>query len=280
MAVAVGECPSGSRSRRGGPAGRTRSRRPPAPARTRPPPGGARCTSAACRSGCPRRGCAPPASDVPPGPARAPPAWRSRRPCPARPAPAGRAGSRSRRPGAPPAAGQRANRRHGVQGGGQQGVVAAVGRRRHRRQPDPARLGGDRAFQPLLAAIHRARPGNLAAAGRLDAAVHRQVRQLQPEQPVVGAKHHQPQPLGEPQGDPLVTAAAQGRRRAGGVGDAAVAAADHQDLDELVEHQPVRDPWAVTAQRVVDLAGGQQGGDLDPQGFEDRRWQGRHETSR
>jgi hypothetical protein len=30
---------------------------------------------------------------------------------------------------------------------------------------------------------------------------------------------------------------------------------------------------------VVDLAGGQQRGDLDPQGFQDGRWQGRHETS-
>jgi hypothetical protein len=30
----------------------------------------------------------------------------------------------------------------------------------------------------------------------------------------------------------------------------------------------------------VDLAGGQQRRDLDPQGFQDGRWQGRHETSR
>jgi hypothetical protein len=35
-------CPSGSRSRRGGPAGRTRSRRLPSLARTRPPVGGVR----------------------------------------------------------------------------------------------------------------------------------------------------------------------------------------------------------------------------------------------
>jgi len=28
------------------------------------------------------------------------------------------------------------------------------------------------------------------------------------------------------------------------------------------------------------LASWQQGGDLVPQGFQDRRWQGRHETSR
>ena len=36
---------------------------------------------------------------------------------------------------------------------------------------------------------------------------------------------------------------------------------------------------AVAAQRVVDLAGGQQRGDLDPQGFQDGRWQGGHGAS-
>src|SRR4029453_1200863 len=51
-------------------------------------------------------------------------------------------------------------------------------------------------------------------------------------------------------------------------------------LDELVEHDPVGDAGPVAAERVGDLAGGQQGGDLDPEGFQDRRWQGRHETSR
>jgi len=59
----------------------------------------------------------------------------------------------------------------------------------------------------------------------------------------------------------------------------AVAAAEDQDLDELVEHQPVGDRRTVAAQRVVDVTGGQQGGELDPQRFQDRRWQSRHETS-
>jgi hypothetical protein len=30
---------------------------------------------------------------------------------------------------------------------------------------------------------------------------------------------------------------------------------------------------------VVDLTGGQQRSDLDPEGFQDGRWQGRHESS-
>jgi hypothetical protein len=92
----------------------------------------------------------------------------------------------------------------------------------------------------LLAAVHRAWAGGLAAAGRLgDAPIHRQVLQLQAEQPVVGAKHRTPKPVGKAQGDPLVAAAAQRRRRAGLVGDAALAAAKDQDLDELVEDDPV-----------------------------------------
>jgi hypothetical protein len=63
------------------------------------------------------------------------------------------------------------------------------------------------------------------------------------------------------------------------IGDAPVAAAEHQHLDELVEHQSVGDAGPVAAERVVDLAGGQQRRDLDPQRFQDGRWQGRHETS-
>jgi hypothetical protein len=168
----------------------------------------------------------------------------------------------------------------GVQGRPKQPVVAAVGRCGDRAQRDAARVGDDRAFQALLAAVDRARPGDLAAAGRLDdAPVDGQVLQLKAEQPLVGGKHRQAQLFGHPGVDPLVAAAAQGGGRAGVIGDAAVAAAEHQDLDELVEHQPVGDAPAVAAQRVVDGADRQQGGDLDPQRFQDRRWQGRHETS-
>jgi hypothetical protein len=95
--------------------------------------------------------------------------------------------------------GQRAQQPDGVQGGGQQPVVAVVGQGRHRDQRDPARLGGDRAFQPLLAAVHRTGPGSLAAAGRLgDAAIHGQVLQFQAEQPVIGGQHRMAQLLGHP----------------------------------------------------------------------------------
>jgi hypothetical protein len=172
-------CPSGSRSRRGGPAGRTRSRRLPSLARTRPPVGGVRCTSAACRTGCPRRGRVRSASGGQPGPVQAPPPAESRAP--------------RWRPS-----------------------VSALA------YNDPAGLARD-----------------LAAARCLgDAAVHGQVLQLQPEQLVAGAKHRTAQVLGHAGADPLVAAAAQGGGRAGLVGDATVAAAEHQDLDELVKHQP------------------------------------------
>jgi hypothetical protein len=49
------------------------------------------------------------------------------------------------------------------------------------------------------------------------------------------------------------------------VGDAAVAAAEDQDLDELVQDDPVRDASAVAAQRMGVISVRQQGGDLDPQ---------------
>jgi hypothetical protein len=105
------------------------------------------------------------------------------------------------------------------------------------------------------------------------------VVQAQAEHAVVGGQHRQAQLLGQAQGDPLVTAAAQGGRRAGVVGAPAVAAPEHQDLDELVEDHAVRDAGAVAAERVAVVADGQQRGDLDPEGFQDERWQGRHESS-
>jgi hypothetical protein len=63
--------------------------------------------------------------------------------------------------------------------------------------------------------------------------------QLKAEHTVVGAQDEQAQLLGQAEGDPLVAAAPQGGRRAGLVGDAAVAAAEDQDLDELVKDDPV-----------------------------------------
>jgi hypothetical protein len=106
------------------------------------------------------------------------------------------------------------------------------------------------------------------------------VVQAQAEQAVVGGQHGPAELLGHAGGDPFVAAAPQGGRRAGAISDAAIPAAEHQHLDELVEHDTVGDARAVAAEGVGDLAGGQQRGDLDPQGFQDRRWQGRHETSR
>ncbi|GAA3076515.1 hypothetical protein GCM10010467_02940 [Actinocorallia glomerata] len=43
------------------------------------------------------------------------------------------------------------------------------------------------------------------------------------------------------------------------------------------DHDPVRDAWVVTSQRMrIDVFGNQRS-ELVPQGFDDRRWQGRHE---
>src|SRR4029453_6822271 len=113
---------------------------------------------------------------------------------------------------------------------------------------EPARLGEDRPFQPLLATVHRARPGALAAARRLgDAPVHGQVLELETVHAVIGGQHRQAELLGHPGAEPLIPAATQGGRRTGVIGNAAIAAAEHQDLDELVEHQPVSDAGPVAA---------------------------------
>ena len=73
---------------------------------------------------------------------------------------------------------------------------------------------------------------------------------LKAEQAVVGAEDEQAQLLGNTKGDPLVATATQGGRWTGVVGNAAVAGAEDQDLDELVEDDPVGDARAVAAQRM------------------------------
>ena len=192
MAVVVGDLPSGRRPRRDAAVDQARWRRLPAPARTPPPAGGARCTSAACRTGCPTHGCAPPASGGWPGPVPAPRAWRLADHGPlGQHLPAGLvvvAGVKvHHRPG-----GQHTEHGDRVQGRCQQPVVTAVSRSRDRTQRDAAGVGDDRALQALLAAVHRTGPGDLATAGRLgDAPIHRQLLQFQTEHPVVGGQHAQ-----------------------------------------------------------------------------------------
>jgi hypothetical protein len=152
---------------------------------------------------------------------------------------------------------QRANHVDGVQGGGQQPIVAAVGWGRHRRQRDPTRPDGDRALQPPACDAPPGCARQSGAAGRLgDAAVYRQVLQVQAEHAAIGGQHHQAYLLGQAEGDPLVAAAAQGGGRADGVGDPAVATAEHRDLDELVEHDPVGNAGPVAAERMGVLADG------------------------
>jgi hypothetical protein len=69
--------------------------------------------------------------------------------------------------------GQRADHGDGVQGRGQQPVVAVVGWGGHRGQRYAIGLDGDRALEALLAAVDRAGPGGLAAAGRLGGTARR-----------------------------------------------------------------------------------------------------------
>jgi hypothetical protein len=134
-------------------------------------------------------------------------------------------------------------------------------------------------LRPPLAAVHRAPPGVLAAAGGLgDTAVHGQVTQVQADHAVVGGQDQQLESGEQAELDPFVAAVADGGGRAGRIGDLAVAAAEHQGLDELVEDDPVGDAGAVAAKRVVGVVGGalgQQRAELVPQWGDEPRFQRR-----
>jgi hypothetical protein len=135
-------------------------------------------------------------------------------------------------------------------------------------------------LRPCFAAVDGAAAGHLAAAGCFgDARVDGQVRKLQTDHAVVGGQGEVPQLLHHPKRSPLVAAAAQGPIRAGGVGDALVAAAKDQDAQELVKDDPVGDAPTVAAKWVRIDPVRQQCGELVPEGFDDAGWQDGHAGS-
>jgi hypothetical protein len=121
----------------------------------------------------------------------------------------------------------------------------------------------------LFAPVDRRRSGALTPAGGLgDAPVDGEVIKGQADDAVVGLAGDAGQRGEHAQRDPLVAAGPQGCRRAGGVGDRVVGAAEPQHLNQLVEHDPVADPAAVTAPRMggdEHLPGREQRGELVPQ---------------
>ena len=130
-------------------------------------------------------------------------------------------------------------------------------------------LDHQRAFHALLAPVDRGRAGDLATARGLgDAPVDGDLIQQQAHDAVVGLQRDLLE-LGEQSGfDPFVAAVADRARRAGRVGDRLVGAAEPQHLNELVEHDPIRNPPPMTPQRVrrVDhWSGWDQRGELVPQ---------------
>src|SRR4051812_16253884 len=93
--------------------------------------------------------------------------------------------------------------------------------------------------------------GHLTSAWGLgDRAVYRQVVQVQADHLVIGGQRGPQHRLADPGGGPVIESAADGAVRAAWCGDAFVAAAMHQRGDDVVEHDPVGHPSAVTAPRV------------------------------
>ena len=87
-----------------------------------------------------------------------------------------------------------------------------------------------------------------------DAPVDNDVVELEADDLVVGLEAQVLQAGEDASGDPLIAATAHGGGRAGGIGDLVVGGAQHEYLDELVEHEPIRDPGPVAAQGDGDRA--------------------------
>lgn len=146
-----------------------------------------------------------------------------------------------------------------------------VRRRDDGAQRDPLPVDQQGAFGALLAAVHRGPARGLSATGGLDdAPIHGQVRKLDADDAVVGLQAGLLELFEDPGIDPLVPPAPEGGGRAGAIGDLLVRGPEHDDLDELVEHDAVGYPGPVAAQRVGVDDGRDQGLELGPERLHDR----------
>ena len=163
------------------------------------------------------------------------------------------------------------------QGWAQQRGVVPVRRCDHAPQGDAGAVDEQGSFRAELASVHGRFARDVTAAGGLDdAPVDDHIRQVQPHDLVVGVQAELLELLEDPGVDPLITSGADRGRRAGRVRDPRVARPQDQHLDQLVEHDPVGDPWTVTPQRVRVHMVRDQRGELVPQRFDQRGWQSRH----
>lgn len=156
----------------------------------------------------------------------------------------------------------------------------AVGPGQDTTQGDAVAVHHAGAFQALLAPVNRRAPRDLTTARGLgDAAVDGDLVQDQPHDPVVSLKRELPQPRKDTQPDPLIAAGADRGGRTRGVGNRLVGTAEPQQLQQLVEDDPVTDTPPVTAQRmsrIVDRPLGQQRRELLPQRLGQPGRQDRH----
>jgi hypothetical protein len=148
---------------------------------------------------------------------------------------------------------------------------------------DPVAFAGHRAFKSAFASVDRRGTGLVPTADGLgDAPVHRQILQVQSDDPVVGGQGHGMDPLRDTSVGPFSQPAPDRPVRAGLGGDPLVSRAMNQRIQEMIEHHPIRYPASVTAQRMVRMEPRtwttDRGFELDPDRFEQARWDSRHGT--
>ncbi|AJE43871.1 hypothetical protein SNOD_30650 [Streptomyces nodosus] len=126
-----------------------------------------------------------------------------------------------------------------------------------------------RPFQAVFAAVDRGTPGHLTASWSFgDGAVYGDLVEDETDDRVVGVERGLLESGEDAQSYPFVAAAADRGGRAGCVGDRLVRTAEAQQLQHLVEDNPVADASAVAAKwmvRVVFRPLGQQDRELVPE---------------
>lgn len=158
-----------------------------------------------------------------------------------------------------------------LQRGTQKHRVVPVGRRLHTTQWDPVTIGQQGTLGAQFPSIYRGFARFFTTARSLDqAAIDAHLLKVKPDDAVIGFQAQLLELVEDARLDPFVSSATDAGGRTRRVGDALIGGTQHQDLDELVEDDPVGNAWTVTTQRVRVDVFGEQRVELVPQRFNDR----------
>lgn len=146
-----------------------------------------------------------------------------------------------------------------------------VGPGDHTPNRDTMTVTHQRPFSALFSPVNRGLAGSFTTTRSLNQTpIDAQIFKIESDDAVVGFQADLLQCVEDPGFDPFIPAGAQGDGRAGELSDLGIRGTEYEDLDELIEDDPVGDTSAVAPQWVGINHRWDQRCELVPQRVDDR----------